>query len=279
MKWVRVTRKSPCPICGRPDWCGVSEDGASAVCMRVESPKPCKGKSGGWFHKLSEAVYVPPQKPKQKPVAQKDFAPLAEKCRCALLDTPNGLQELSRELGLSVESLERLKAGWSAGGYTFPMMNGGRQVIGIRVRGTKKKWCIPGSHNGLFWPAGVETRAKALLLLPEGPTSCAACLDLGYDAIGRPNCQLGLSDLQAILRQSRRDVVIVADHDEAKKRPDGGVYYPGQDGARAIAGGIKPLCKTLKIVQMPFHKDPRDFLRAGGTREAFDCLIRAARFV
>lgn len=46
MNWVRVKRNKPCPICGRPDWCSVSEDGTVVVCMRTESPKPCK--SGGW---------------------------------------------------------------------------------------------------------------------------------------------------------------------------------------------------------------------------------------
>lgn len=32
--WREVSRDAPCPICGKPDWCGASDDGASR-CMRV----------------------------------------------------------------------------------------------------------------------------------------------------------------------------------------------------------------------------------------------------
>ena len=36
-KLVRVKRGRPCPICEKTDWCSVSEDGALAICMRVQS--------------------------------------------------------------------------------------------------------------------------------------------------------------------------------------------------------------------------------------------------
>src|ERR1700730_11620722 len=34
-RWPRVTRRCPCPICGKPDFCQISEDGAITKCMRV----------------------------------------------------------------------------------------------------------------------------------------------------------------------------------------------------------------------------------------------------
>ncbi len=43
----RVSGRDPCPICGKPDWCRVFEDGG-VQCMRVESVTPCR--SGGWMH-------------------------------------------------------------------------------------------------------------------------------------------------------------------------------------------------------------------------------------
>lgn len=33
--WHPVTRRDPCPVCDRPDWCAVSSDGRVARCMRV----------------------------------------------------------------------------------------------------------------------------------------------------------------------------------------------------------------------------------------------------
>lgn len=32
--WIRVNKKNPCPVCGKPDWCSYTEDGAH-LCMRV----------------------------------------------------------------------------------------------------------------------------------------------------------------------------------------------------------------------------------------------------
>lgn len=52
-EWVRVSRKRPCPCCGKRDWCSVSLDGSRAVCMRVESDKPTKNR--GWLHILKES--------------------------------------------------------------------------------------------------------------------------------------------------------------------------------------------------------------------------------
>jgi hypothetical protein len=278
--WIRVTRRSPCPVCQKPDWCSISADGLWVHCMRMENDHPCKSAQvGGWIHRLGEPVaYVPPPKPKHEPVALADFTDLACQCEQAL---PN-IESLAKELGLSVRSLERLQVGWYARMkcYTFPMRDGRERIVGIRVRTLRgKKYCVPGSHNGLFHPEGVSAKGDSPLLLPEGPTSCAACLDLGFDAIGRPNCELGAEDLKLILKQGNRPVVIVADHDEAKYRPDGSVYYPGQDGARKIAQSLKPLCPRLKIIKMPFCKDPRDFLREGGTHAVVECLIRAAKYL
>jgi len=33
--WHPVTKREPCPVCDRPDWCAVSSDGRVARCMRV----------------------------------------------------------------------------------------------------------------------------------------------------------------------------------------------------------------------------------------------------
>ena len=51
-QWVRVSMRSPCPVCERPDWCSVSADGAVAKCMRVEQGcfRSKEDKGGGRYH-------------------------------------------------------------------------------------------------------------------------------------------------------------------------------------------------------------------------------------
>ncbi len=51
MNLERVTAQHPCPVCDRPKWCSVSDDGAWVICMTVPSDRPTKdGK--GWLHRL-----------------------------------------------------------------------------------------------------------------------------------------------------------------------------------------------------------------------------------
>lgn len=64
-EWVRVTRKSPCPQCGKPDWCMLTADGTRALCMREPSDKPTK--NNGWLHILSESTDFSP-KPVPRPI-------------------------------------------------------------------------------------------------------------------------------------------------------------------------------------------------------------------
>jgi len=55
----RVTRRNPCPVCEKPDWCSVSEDGALAICMRVERDSLRRTKNGGFVHRVRAAVEIP----------------------------------------------------------------------------------------------------------------------------------------------------------------------------------------------------------------------------
>lgn len=274
MKWVRVTRQHRCPLCDHPDWCSVSEDGQTVVCMRTESDKPCK--SGGWFHKLGEPIEFKPEPcRKPEPVPTEDFADLA----CEYERNLQDINMPARDLGVSARSLERLQVGWSGKGYSFPMRNGREHIIGIRIRGKGRKWCVPGSHNGLFWPEGVYSGRNYPLMICEGESDCAALLTLGFDAIGRPSCQGGVDHTIEFLKGRRREVIIIADKDPPKKRPDGSVWYPGQEGAARLAQAIRPVVRTLKVIKPPFDKDIRDWLRSGATRAVVEAVIHNTRFL
>ncbi len=55
--WNRVSRRSPCPVCSKIDWCSVSTDGTVACCMRVESGRALR--NGGWLHRLTDEPSCP----------------------------------------------------------------------------------------------------------------------------------------------------------------------------------------------------------------------------
>jgi hypothetical protein len=68
---IRVTRKNPCPICKRPDWCSVAADESIVICMRVSDGSVSGTKNGGHLHVLTDdprSVRIAPP-PKTKPNA------------------------------------------------------------------------------------------------------------------------------------------------------------------------------------------------------------------
>lgn len=49
----RVTRKNKCQICGKPDWCGFTDDGKLAFCMRESAGSFKQAGNGAYIHNLS----------------------------------------------------------------------------------------------------------------------------------------------------------------------------------------------------------------------------------
>ena len=48
-------KDSPCPICGRADWCKVSVDGCMVWCGRESAGAVKAGPRGGWIHRLKDS--------------------------------------------------------------------------------------------------------------------------------------------------------------------------------------------------------------------------------
>jgi hypothetical protein len=170
-----------------------------------------------------------------------------------------------------------------------PEMN----VIGLRLRAAKAnargevdKFSWTDSTPGLFM--GRRWTGAGPILIVEGPTDRATAADWGFDAIGRPSCndagEMVLEFLRMIRGLGKRDVVILSQLDEAKPRdkrdPSKGVFYPGQDGARALAEQIWPVVRgTLKIITPPPLRpgkvDARDWKNEfGATRAQVESAIR-----
>lgn len=269
--WRRVSRSEPCPICGRPDWCMISGPEGSpeaVICPRTESPR--RAGEAGWLHIL---------RPGKRPVARSisiaidtdrggDFAKLTEAYQCAIRAEPFRLARLAQSLGLSAESLQRLSVGWSArhGAYTFPMKRGDGTICGLRLRSPDgRKWAVRGSRQGLFIPDGIDATDR--LLVCEGPTDTAACLDWGLAAIGRPSCNGGTRDVVAYVRQHRpAEVVVVADADE-----------PGLRGAEALAAVLLAYAAAVRVVQPPpGTKDARGWRSTGASAKDVLAAIEVA---
>jgi|RhiMetdeSRZDD1v2_1073273.scaffolds.fasta_scaffold50267_6 hypothetical protein len=63
--WHDASRHTPCPICGKPDWCRVSTDGGWAICRRVDTGsgihKQDKGGAEYWLYRLDGGSLQPRQ--------------------------------------------------------------------------------------------------------------------------------------------------------------------------------------------------------------------------
>ncbi len=260
-QWCRVTKNDPCPICGRGDWCLVAKDKSAVICPRTEAGSVKEIEGSGFLHKLDdrrEGRQYHPQRRfavgrDDKPA--RDFKALHEQYVRQI--TTQQLDELSRLLGVSRQSLQRLGTGWCGKSFTFPMYNHFGKTIGIRRRfPSGSKVSLKGSKAGLFIPA--ELAGSEPLLITEGPSDCAAALDLGFDAFGRPNCD---SKVNMTARFTKgRDVIIIADNDTPKR--DG--RNPGQAGALKLARKLVFVCSSVRIILPPTeYKDLRGWYRAG----------------
>jgi len=263
----------------------IAEDGTAAICARIQEGSEIQvGTSGaGWLHRLTDNPTPVKHRPKPKPFRQvpvPDFLKLQEKYQNEL--PYDKLLELSDELGLSKSSLNELGVGWASWWgkwhYSFPIRDGSRKLIGIRLRCGDSRVSVKGSKNGLFWPATVKKQSKEILFLPEGYSDTGAMRDMGCEAIGRPNCSAGLEYLIQLLKGQNRQVVIVADKDEAKTRPNGSVYYPGIDGAMGLVKGIKSTVASVRVIKPPLSKDIRQWYNEGCTKSKIMAMVNNSRF-
>lgn len=270
-KMHRVNRGNPCPICGKPDWCLVANDGSAAICQRIEDGSVKRCGDAGYLHILTDrhnghdghkhgakrrhALTVVQKQNGQT----RDFWQLSARYQSQLTDEK--LRALAHSLGVSAGSLRRLRLGWDGRAYTFPMSNDFGEVIGVRRRfANGAKASVKGSKTGLFIPTDL-TDGKRLLVC-EGATDTAAALDFEFDAIGRPNCN---SVVQMTVRaaKGRAEIVVVSDNDPA-----------GRAGAETLAGTLALRCPCLKIVVPPNGlKDLRQWFNAGLASESLRQII------
>ena len=267
--WHNVSRREPCPVCHKPDWCTISNDGAMCVCRRVESDHPAR--SGvGWIHRLGVDNRCRCRMESKTSILHLDTTPTPDFAAIhAAFDGHPDMQEgLAFGLGLDGASFAALDVRYDAAKecMSFPMRNPQGEITGLRYRhlATGRKWSEKGSRDGLFMPR--EPERTEHLVITEGPTDTAAALSLGLNAVGRSSCLSGVPLIRDLVhaRQIRR-VTIVADHDR-----------PGMDGAHRLAAALPVLSRIL--VPPEGIKDMRDWYRQGLTRTQFDEAANAIRW-
>lgn len=291
-KWNRVSASKPCPVCGSPDWCGVSEDGKVARCMRQASAKESPDANGtpGYIHDLDENLprYVPDRPQREVKKLTTDELTKLAKGMYEHSHADARRREVARLLGVSVAALESLKVGYGCDRNgreysSWPARDHRGTVVGIVRRyddGSKKSY--PGGSTGLFY--GREWRdAGGPVLIVEGGSDTAAAITAGLSAIGRPSNTGGAERIRAMLgtvrAHSRRAIVIGEADSKPEKRGqmpgcpvdcEGcGVCWPGKAGAILVATQLG--CQWVMVPEG--SKDFRDALNKG---MVWPGLIRAA---
>ncbi len=234
-----------------------------ALCARVESKSKC-GESG-WLHKLTKDPAKPPRwtsLPKKKSEPRPGLGLLAiESIRAVSNDE---LYRLSKQLGVTAFSLQKLHIGWTGYAWSFPMTDCDGNTLGIRLRfDDGKKRSVPGGKEGLFIPCSrIDT--DDTLMVCEGPTDTAALLDMGFgEVVGRPSCNGVAMLMRDLVKKYKTSRIVIVSDSEA----------PGLRGAMMLASNLCDLA-NIRVTQPPAGiKDAREWLRKGGTKnEVLSCL-------
>lgn len=272
-EWRRVNRETPCPICGRPDWCRI---GTRYVhCMRIESPKPAK--NAGWYHPLDASVasaLPPPEKAKpRKTDAELHRMFRADLERWSKLGDAKVL-ELAAILGVNADCLKSLHVTWTGYCWATPERTPEGMIVGLATRSIDgQKWMMTDSRHGLVFPADLPRHRDEPILLVEGMSDTAAAMTIGISAVGRPNNQTGGKMLAKLLANWRGRIVVMGEYDWREPKPIPGRQphpvdcqgcmqcFPGKYGAMVIAKELRKTLKPPVSIRMPpgGSKDLRTF--------------------
>tara|TARA_B100001059_G_scaffold76184_1_gene73763 strand:- start:8423 stop:9277 length:855 start_codon:yes stop_codon:yes gene_type:complete len=275
--WRDVKPGRPCEICGKPDWCGYTEDGAHR-CKRViaktgyrvvrPADDPREPGNATVFRREEDVPggsFVPRKiSPPAKEFKLSNFNNVQAEYLANGMDMHEERDRLAKRLGLKGRHLFMLGIGWHKGleAWTFPMYDETLKVVGIRTRSKAgEKRAVRGSSDGLFATLNPISKLPGPVYIAEGPTDTAALLALGlYKVLGRSNCLGGVTIIEKLC--VNQDVVVVADHDP-----------PGQNGAKHLIDRLQGISNTAKVI-VPPAKDIREWVKQGATPDDFQSLLR-----
>lgn len=281
--WHNASSREHCPICGKSDWCSISDDGNVICCRRTPSDWPTKS-GNGWLHRIGG---VPGSFSTQRCNISSVSPCLCVKNHFDSL--PSGdiqirlHRYLSRELGLPEAQFAAMDVKWdnAAKAVAFPMRDATGEVTGIRYRQLKTgdKWSMKGSKDGLFMLTNLEHSINNdELVICEGPTDTLAAGACGIWAVGRSSCTSGTRVInEFIARHKVKRVTIAADDDKLHTRPDGTIWKPGLEGAKKLQRDL--IVPSRLVFPAPGFKDLREWYMKGAmTLEKFKVAQASAEW-
>ncbi len=173
--------------------------------------------------------------------------------------------ELASELGVSADTLDVLRVGWSDAGvgrWVIPERDHRGRVVGVSYRRADGlRTSAAGGRRGLIVPQPLATDGTVYVC--EGMSDTAAMLSAGRCAIGRPSAQVSALVrvwlARTVLDQfTGREVIVVGDRDDA-----------GAVGAHDLADWLEIECgrSVQWALPQPDYKDVREQWNSVGNVE------------
>ena len=274
-EWIRVSPSNKCPVCDKPDWCSIAASGDAVICARTDSPK--RTGDAGWLHKLDDEPSGGPKRVRSTNSMSKDIKEYGDhEAWKALHDDfvkaidASKLAALSAQLGLKQASLKALGVGYFPEKeiWTFPMYSAQDSICGFKTRlPDNSKRSVYGSRSGIFIPNCLPATIDRLFIV-EGPTDCAAMVEVGHSAIGRPSNRGSLALTEQFIRERKiESVSIIRDNDDA-----------GLGGAKQLAEHLCLFCEVNIALPPKGSKDAREALKNGAVKSDFDEVARNPEF-
>lgn len=255
MSSSKFVRHGPCSECGSSDGVGWYSDG-HGVCFVCEA-----------YYK-GEKVSSSAAKPSSaEPKKQRPLSPLTNVFRPI---PRRGLPEDAiQKYGIDINMNKELDVA-----HRYPYFEGDKHVAN-KVRTRERKdffWEGDPSSAGLFgqhlFPAGC---ARAITVV-EGELDAPS----GWVLLGSRYPVVSVSSAASAVKDCKRnyeyldsfnEIVLVFDRDEPKEKPNGELFYPGQEAAKKVAELFAP--GKVRILTLQHGKDPSDYLQNGVPHKTF----------
>lgn len=154
------------------------------------------------------------------------------------------------------------------GNHIYPYYNKGGRHIANKQRTPEKKFPIEGvwAEATLFGQQLFPAGSAKFVTITEGECDAMAAYEMlgsKWPVVSVHSAGSAPKDVAENFEwlNSFETIVICFDKDEAKYKPDGTVFYPGQDAAQTVAGMFEP-GKVRIFTPRDDYKDANDYLLA-----------------